>query len=221
MKKNNPAPAKWGTAIAAVTVAIFALCGSAYCQPNPDDVVLFIQQTPDNGGTVNPGVGVLRFGPNSEVALTAVSNPGYQFVYWLGDVSDTTSNRTVVYLDAPKIIIAVFARARYEFLAQEEGTQSAPVGGMYSSAADYSNQGFGGGGGSQGTSGGEPSTPPKQEEKPKDFPVPQEGNDFPVPKPIPEPATAVLLAAGMLMTFAQHKTQRIILQKQSNNNANR
>jgi len=208
MRKNDPTAVKRAMAVAAIV--IFAFCGSAYSQEDGDGIVLYIQQTPTEGGTITPGVGVHRFGLNSEVTLTAMPSPGYQFVYWLGDVSDTTANQTVAYLDAPKIIIAVFERTKYEFLVQQEGTQSAPVGGMYASAADYSNSGFGGGGGGLRSSGARrPATPPK-EENPKDFPVPKEGNDFPVPEPIPEPATAALLTVGAIITFAKRKNQRII-----------
>jgi hypothetical protein len=151
MKKNKSVSLSWGTAIAIAVIAVFALCGPSYSQPNGDGVVLYIQQTPIGGGTISPGIGVHRFGQNSEVTLTAIPNPGYQFVYWLGDVSDVTANQTIAYLNAPKIIIAVFERAQYEFLARAEGTQSAPVGGLYGSPVDYSNQGAEGGGGKRQT----------------------------------------------------------------------
>jgi hypothetical protein len=211
MKRNKIVSLKLTSAATIAAIVIFALCGSAYSQPNEGEMVLYIQQTPVEGGTVNPGVGVHRFGPNSEVTLTAVPNPGYQFVYWLGDVSDTTANNTVAYLNAPKIIVAVFERARYEFLAREEGAQSSPKGGLFGSADDYSNEPLGGDGARRPHKVRGPSepTPPKEEEKPGDFPVPKEGNDFPVPQPIPEPATAALLAVGALMTFAKRKNQKI------------
>ena len=210
MKRNKSVSFRWGTAIAAAAIAVFALCRPSYSQPNEGEVVLYVQQTPVEGGTVNPGVGVHRFGPNSEVTLTAVPNPGYQFVYWLGDVSDATANNTVAYLDAPKIIVAVFERARYEFLAREGGAQSSPTGGLFGSADDYSSEPLGGEGALRPHKVRGPSapTPPKEEEKPKDFPVPKEGNDFPVPQPIPEPATGMLLILGSMTVFARSRAKR-------------
>ncbi len=168
--------------------------------------MLLLQQTPPQGGTITPAVGVHNFGLNTDVTLTAIPKPGYQFVYWLGDVSDPTANRTIVYLDAPKIVIAVFEQSEYEFLAVQERAQSAPGGGLFRSAADYARQrgGQGGNGGGGGRRPG-PLEPPEPE-KPEDFPVPKVGEDFPVPEvgedfpvPIPEPATLSFLALGSLV----------------------
>lgn len=181
MKHNSSIFAGWQSAILALVVISAGLSGPAYCQI--DGVALLLRQTPVNGGTITPSVGIHRFEINAEITLTAVPKPGYQFVYWLGDVSDPTANNTTAYIDAPKIIIAVFERVAYEFLAMDEVPQgSKPGGGMIPSLIEY---GSGGGGGDR---------PPPEE--PPDWPKPPESDDFPVPEPIPEPITIILLGAG-------------------------
>ncbi len=159
----------------------------AYCQS--DGPVLLLQQTPPEAGKITPGIGVHNFQSGTEVTLTAVPKPGYQFVYWLGDVSDSTATRTIVYLDAPKIVLAVFEQSEFEFLHAEERSQSAPGGGgLFPSAPDYARQG--GGGGAKRPSKRRGPTPPE----PEDFPV-----------PIPEPATILLLGFGSLALLRKRR----------------
>ncbi|MBA7671763.1 hypothetical protein ES703_79926 [subsurface metagenome] len=200
MKRNNSIFIGWQVVILALAVVLCGLLEPAYCET--DGTALLLQQTPPQGGKITPGVGVHHFEPYAEVTLTAVPKPGYQFVYWMGDVSDPTANSTIVYLDAPKIVIAVFERVEYDFLAVEERPQSRPVGGLVGSAGDYARTGGGGGIGRR-PSWPSPPEEEKPEEKEEDFPVPPEGNDFPVPEPIPEPATAALLVLGSLFALAR------------------
>ena len=205
---NCSKPTHFGRAATALAVGVIVIGLSipAYCEP--DEVALLLQQAPVNGGTITPSEGIHYFEAGNEAALTAVPNPGYQFVYWLGDVSDPTSSRTIAYLDSPKIIIAVFERAKYEFAPFEEEPESGPGGGLYPSAPDYSNQGFTGGGAKRPPKF-HPSSPPEEEETENDFPVPDEGNDFPVPdEPIPEPATGMLLILGGLAVLAKRRIKR-------------
>jgi len=157
---------------------------------------LLLQQIPAEGGKIIPGTGVHYIELNTSVTLTAVPGPGYEFVYWLGDVADPTLNRTTAFLDAPKIIVAVFERAEFEL----EGVADVIIpggfwGGMSRSAADYSRQGYSGGG------GGKPS-----ERAPARRPPLPPPPDFPVP--IPEPATVVLLAIGSLLAFAGRRLKK-------------
>ncbi len=188
--KNNSIASGWLCAILPLMIITACLAAPAYCQ-----TALMVQQSPPDGGTVTPAVGVHDFAPNSEVTLTAVPKPGYQFVYWLGDVSDTTSTRTVTYLNTPKIIIAVFVRSEYEFLLGSDAIRSMPIGGLYASARDYSNQG-----GAGAIIRKPPSfSPPSPPEEKHDVPVPEPHN-VPVPEPVPEPATGVLLILGGLLT---------------------
>ncbi len=200
MKNNNIRISKW-LAIAGTFVAFFTML------PRPvyaldDGMALLVQQSPVQGGIVTPELGVHKFESGSEIALVAAPKPGYQFVHWIGDVADSTSSRTSVYLDSPKIIIAVFERSEFEFLVTDELADIRPGGGMHASPSDYSNQGYTGGGGAGG--GGRQWSNPEPQPEPEpqdDFPAPppdNDTNDFPVPEPIPEPATILLLSLGCL-----------------------
>ena len=192
IKSNNLKLAGLGRLILFGLIIAVVLPTAAYCQ---DGIALLIQKTPPQGGSVTPGTGVHHLGLNSEVTLTANPKPGYQFVYWIGDVSDSTSSTTMAYLDSPKIIIAVFERAEYAFLEKDEAIRSAPNGGMYGSASDYSRQGYTGGGGRRSSNGGGGGG---------ETPDP-ESDPFPIPEPIPEPATAILLTIGSLVAFVNRK----------------
>jgi hypothetical protein len=207
----------WQGVILTLAVVLYGLLEPAYCQdtasqpfaggqPRTDGTVLLLQQTNPEAGTVTPGVGVHYFDLNTEVTLTAVPKPGYYFVYWIGDVSDPTANSTIVYLDTPKIVVAVFERSEYAFSLEEKILQNMPGGGggggLHASAGDYSRQGGGGGGakrpGKLHLLQYQPWSPPGPEELP---------DEFPVPAHLPEPATALLLGLGSLL-FLKPKTKR-------------
>ena len=207
MKSCNAISAGTQGVVLALVIITAVLTGPAYRQT--DEVSILIQSSPANGGTISPGIGVHTFISDTEFTLTAIPKPGYQFVYWMGDVADPTASRTVVYLDMPKIIIAVFERSEHEvILAAQIGIKSTPIGGMLLNARDYSRRSGGGGGGKRPhkyrgsqwpDEGWEEGDFPVPGEEEAGFPVPGEGEaDFPVPD-IPEPATAVLLALGTLL----------------------
>ncbi len=184
MKPSNSIFIGWQGAILAIAVIVAALLVPTHCQAQ--STALLLQQTPILGGEISLGIGIHYFDLNAEVTLTAVPKPGYQFVYWLGDVSDSTANSTVTYLDAPKIIVAVFERAEYEFLVGAESPLDCipDGGGFFASAVDYTRQGWTGGGGRK------PMGPPDP------------------PEWIPEPATGVLLILGSLLTFTRRRAKR-------------
>ncbi len=200
MKNNNIKISKW-LAIAGALVAVLIMVPQPAYALN-DGMAILVQQSPVEGGIVTPELGVHKFESGSEIALVAVPKPGYQFIHWIGDVADSTSNRTSVYLDSPKIIIAVFERSEFEFMVTDELADIRPGGGAYGSPADFSNQGFSGGGGVSGRGHGWQGSNPEPPPEPKDdFPTPppdNDTNDFPVPPPIPEPATILLLSLGCL-----------------------
>jgi len=169
MERHNAI--RWRGATAAILIITWVLLTPACCQTL--NVTLLIQQSPAQGGTISPSPGIYDFAPNSEVTLTAIPKPGYQFIYWLGDVADPTASITITYLNKPKIIIAVFEQSEYGFLLE----------GATVSAGSPSS--FVGGGGYSLPSGGGGYIPPN--------PPPQ-----PPEPPIPEPATGLLLALGSL-----------------------
>jgi hypothetical protein len=208
MKRNNIKISKW-IAIAGLLVAVLAMMSRPAYALN-DGMALLVQQSPVEGGVVTPELGVHKFESGSEIILMAVPKPGYQFIHWIGDVADSTSSRTSVYLDSPKIIIAVFERSEFDFLVTDELADIRPGGGMHGSPADYGKQGYsGGGGGFRGQRRGIGGIPqPPQPEPNNDFPTPppdNDINDFPVPPPIPEPATILLFGLGALILSKSQK----------------
>ena len=161
---------------------------------------LLLQQVPAEGGKIIPGTGVHYIELNKSVTLTAVPEPGYEFVYWMGDVTDPTLSRTTAYLDAPKIIVAVFERAEFEL----EGIADTIIPGNFGStmrrgAADYARRGYSGGVGRRQITRAPARRPPQP-------PPPPPPPDFPVP--IPEPATVVLLALGSILAFAGRRQKK-------------
>jgi hypothetical protein len=146
---------------------------------------VMIQRTPVQGGTVTPEPGVHSQYFNSEMILTATPKSGYNFVYWIGDVGDPTSARTSAQMNSPKIIIAVFERNSFEYLAPSDMSSSSPNGGLTGSP-QFSP--------SSGSSG-------KIKEEDPEYPdYPEPDPEIPVPEipdePIPEPATAAIVALG-------------------------
>jgi hypothetical protein len=229
MKNNRPTFIGRQGVLLALAIVLYGLLGPAYCrrdalrpsaewQGRIDATVLLLQQTDSRAGIVTPEAGIHHFDLNAEVTLTAVPKPGYYFVYWIGDVSDPTANRTIVYLDVPKIVIAVFERSGYEFSLEEKKLQNTLGGGgrLYPSAADYSNQGYTGGGAKRAkefeptptpTPTPTPPEPTPPEPVPDEFPIPEEEPDeFPVPEN-PEPATLLLLGLGSLLGL-RHRGKR-------------
>lgn len=175
-----------GRILLAVAIMASGLIVPAYSQTQ--DIVLLLEQTPVKGGEITPAAGVHHFKPGTEILLKAVPKPGYKFTHWLGEVSDASATSTVVYLDKPKVIIAVFEQAEHG-VSSDKG--SLPIGGggsasgMFPTALDFSRPGgFSGGGGKA---------------KPKEL-VYYVKDTKPAPK-VPEPATGLLLVLGSLFAI--------------------
>jgi len=186
-------------------IAVIAYCCFSPVVSMAENTSVMIQQSPVNGGQINLGTGVHQFDMNTEINLNAVAKPGYQFVYWLGDVSDTESANTMAYLNGPKIIIAVFEHVEYSVLEEKmhkvTGTTVAstlhpdavaPNQSQASAKASRKNQS------ASGTIFQE-----------SEFPVPIatcDDLDFPVPtQSVPEPATGLLIILGSLITYRSRK----------------
>ncbi|UCG48461.1 MAG: PEP-CTERM sorting domain-containing protein [Phycisphaerales bacterium] len=138
---------------------------------------MLLATQPGQGGFVSPRKGVYSFEPDSQIILTAAPKPGYQFVCWLGDVSDRTAAKTIAYLDRPKIIVAVFERADYDILPSAEGLSGGRLG-----------------------NGGRPGPPPIPTPGPS-VSAPQSWPSLPKGRieQIPEPSTFLLFALAAVM----------------------
>ena len=169
--------------------------------------VLLLQQAPLNGGTITPDTGVHRIEINETVVLKAVPNPGYQFVYWLGDVADATSSKTETSIDSPKIIVAVFERVAFDFRAAAGATHINL--GPPRLIPNYNQTGGSGGGGGAGGRRGGDGTLSELPLVIEEEPIPDENDPFPIPDPdIPEPATVILLGLGSMLVL-KNKRERI------------
>jgi hypothetical protein len=184
MKVCSPTCVGWRS-ILTIIIIVGSLLTPAYCATS--DITLFVQQTPDGGGATNPSSGIYRFSPQSEVTLTATPSPGYQFVYWLGDVSSPEAISTVVYLDKPKIVIAVFEQADYNYSG---GGSPGGGGGTTATGGNIS-----AGGGLSSTTGA----------KPTQIVYAPSGDATPE---IPEPATGILLGLGSVLLLKNRRRNK-------------
>ena len=218
---RNVTMKKYKGLILAIVVCIAALCGNAFCRE--DYASICLQKSPPQGGLINIGAGIHDIPLNTEITLIAVPEPGYQFVYWLGDVSDPVSNNTTAYIDSPKFIIAVFEKAEHEFITAIDYAQRSGGGrgGLRRTAADYQRQGGSGGGGKRPHKFRWPTPPepepdellvPPGEHVPDEFLVPpgeHEPDELLVPpgEHIPEPATVILMGLGTLLLTGKRKAK--------------
>lgn len=195
MKLYHPVSLRGWAIVLVVALILTGLLEPAHGQTGR--IALILDQTPSQGGTITPGPGIYHFSLNAEVALTAIPRPGYQFICWLGDVSDPTAEHTVAYLDRPKIIVAVFEQTEYDIPLTKGRTSG---GGLISRAADP------GWPGSSGIAGGKPEpTIPKHAKADEFVPEPKSPASS---APVPEPASGILLALGGLFALARRSTKR-------------
>lgn len=187
--------------LSAVFLLAAGMSATAYCQDDGDGYAMMIQTSPVDGGRLEPGTGVHRFGEAESVTLKAIPAPGYTFVYWLGSVDSPSTYETSVRIDGPKIVIAVFERSEFGLLIDDGLPSGAGRGGLVSVPSPI-------GMGSRAR--------PARGAFPPPVPPPPEVNDFPVPgpndqEPIPEPATAVLMAVGAMSMMWRNRKRGAIL----------
>ncbi|OHB53342.1 MAG: hypothetical protein A2Y07_10700 [Planctomycetes bacterium GWF2_50_10] len=168
-----------------IKIGLAIVLGAAVICPAQSKYAVMLQQTPAAGGTIAPGAGVHSVEANAAMTVTAVPRPGYEFVYWLGDVGDPTSATTVVSVNSPKIVVAVFERSEFESTNQREAAPPESQGGggnMVPSRASIS----GPSGISPASGGGGSYKGPTYIVNPPEDPE------------VPEPATICLLSVGAL-----------------------
>ncbi|MHC4172749.1 MAG: InlB B-repeat-containing protein [Planctomycetota bacterium] len=193
MKRGHPRFIACKGIILGVAIIVGGLLAPAYCQTS--SVTLLLQQTPTKGGIITPTTGIYHYAPDSEVTLTAVPKDGFQFTYWLGDVSNPTSSFTVVHLDEPKVIVAVFEPTNYDTdtldMSGSLPASGGGGGGLFASAPDFRRPSAITAGGGAGKLQGPISW--------------QIGDGV---AETPEPATGVLLVLGSLFAFARRGTKK-------------
>ena len=188
MKRENALHSGW---LMPMCVIAGLLCATpAWCAPN---VELMIEQSPSDAGRITPGAGVHRFIPNTQIEITAVPQQGFQFAYWLGDVSDPTSSTTNIHLNDSKAIIAVYepmapVPGDDDEIRRNGGGGGGGGAGLRPSHADFFSMPFSAPGGS--ISGGQSVT-----------------YQVIATEPVPEPATLCLLGMGS-MALARCRKKR-------------
>jgi hypothetical protein len=82
---------------------------------------LIVAQSPPDAGSVTPGTGVLKnLSGKESFLLKAKPKQGYRFMYWLGDVADSSSLQTSVLMDKAKMVVAVYEREEFTVAMSEE-----------------------------------------------------------------------------------------------------
>lgn len=151
---------------------------------------LMLQQSPADGVMITPSAGIHQTELGQTMPLRAVPMPGYRFLHWLGDVSDSTTNQTTVNVDSPKLIVAVFERIEQEVVTAATTDGEAPVAGASAGRLTRSNTSV-----SSGSRSGFSTPAPRPSSSPS-----------PSPEHTPEPATCLLLSCGALMVLRSRKS---------------
>lgn len=188
MKRNSSKLRSYAVVICSTTL-LFCFSVRAAIQEN--GTALMLDASPAEGGYLNISTGVHMYDIDSDVMLKAVPKSGYQFVCWLGNVSNATASSTTVLLNSPKMVIAVFERTQFAMVGTEEQEVT----------------GGGEGNGGLVPSGGLSDTS-LEEAEPKyssSSSSSLESHEKNPPVPTPEPATITLCIAGFLMLANRRK----------------
>lgn len=161
--------------------SVVCIFGASVCSAEQystsDGYAVLLEQSPVGAGYVTPEVGI-HDDQGGVMDLRAVPKPGYRFMYWLGDVENSTENETTISVDSPKIVVAVFSRTT-QVTVGDTVTPGAAIGGLRPSYIPSEN-GYG---------------------TPVTYPDPEDPHD----DPVPEPSTIALLAIGSAVTFRKRK----------------
>lgn len=189
MKRDNLKSWSCAVIICCATLLPFF---SAQASVQENGTALMLEATPAEGGSLNIPTGVHTYDIYSDVMLKATPKPGYQFVCWLGSVSNATASSTTVFLNSPKMVIAVFERNQFETTGAE--------------AEGYLGGGGEGGGGMVPSAGLSDSSLEEADIKIKQNSL-HYNNPTPTspPVPTPEPATVTLFFTGFLMLVNRRK----------------
>ena len=155
-----------------------------------------VEMSPAEGGHLNIPTGVHSYDMYADITLKATPKPGYQFVCWLGSVSNSVTDSTTVFLNSPKMIIAVFERTEFSTPGDEATGGYTMAGGSDSGGGVVRSEGL------SDSSVEEAEVKIKQTSpyyyKPSTTPEPP-------PVPTPEPATVTLFFTGFLMLVNRRK----------------
>lgn len=188
---------KMNTIVKNILIAgvIFA-CGFTAFGADDAGYALLLQSSPVEGGSIMPGQGVHKVQIGNKIQLTAVPQPGFRFLYWVGDVGQIGSSETSIQMDSPKLVVAVFSRESFDDL-KTVGIIGGPAnGGTYASAPSYgASRGYG-------TAIGYPDYPVIPQTPPDD-----NGTLVPDDPKVPEPATLLLFASGAIVLARRQRTQ--------------
>jgi hypothetical protein len=164
-----------------------------------EDFALLMRRSPDYGGYVTPLSGAQTTGLYRLVEISAEPREGFEFIYWLGDVTDPGNSSTTVLLDSPKIVVAIFERSEIANLAPSDalgvsGGRAFSSGNLTSSRFVYP----------QSLVSPPPASAPRKSPVYYNIIFPEDNEPDP---DVPEPATLTLFAMGALM-LAKRKRRK-------------
>jgi len=110
VKKNCPCVAVVCLLLTGLVLPAFGADDTGYS--------LLLQSSPVDGGSITPGNGVHKIQIGNQVKVVAVPRTGYRFLYWIGDVGETGTAQTMVQMDSPKLVVAVFEREQFDDLPE-------------------------------------------------------------------------------------------------------
>ena len=201
--KNVKKPISFTILLLLISTTIILTHRPGHCQNS--GYSLMIISSPEDAGHITPAKGIFRPGLNEVVTLRAIPKAGYQFVYWLGDVTNVAANQTTIFVNAPKMVVAVFERTEFDILGEPHKQD------------EDDKYEFGAGGGVLGGAGWIPSTirrggrksaargafPPFEWEEDEII-----ERNFPIPEPIPEPATMAFLGLGAAVMLKKRQKRK-------------